>query len=180
MVAEKRVSDGSSRHQALARSMGPNVMGALYHTPIYLVTKIKYPHLAKFCYTPDMRFSFSQAVSDSAPEEWSMPAGEGQLAVDVFRRDGQLVIRSTMAGVKPEDVDVAVNGDLLTIRGTRQHTEEVTEDDWFHRECYWGSFSRSVVLPVDVYAEQADASLRDGILEIRIPIRGMERQIKVK
>jgi len=126
-----------------------------------------------------MRFSFSQAMAEPA-DQWNLPEAEGQLALDVFRRGTELVIRSTMAGVKPDDVDVAVNGDLLTIRGTRQQQDEVNEDDWFHRECYWGTFSRSLVLPVDVYAEQADASLRDGILEIRIPLRGFEKQIKVK
>lgn len=125
-----------------------------------------------------MRFSFSQALAEPA-DSWNLPEAEGQLAVDVFRRGSDLIVRSTLAGVKPEDVDVAVNGDLLTIRGTRMHTEEVNEDDWFHQECYWGTFSRSIVLPVDVYAEQAEASLRDGILEIRIPLRGMEKQIRV-
>lgn len=125
-----------------------------------------------------MRFSLSQALAEPA-DHWNLPEAEGQLALDVFRRGSNLVIRSTMAGVKPEDVDVAVNGDLLTIRGSRAQTEEVNEDDWFHRECYWGTFSRSVVLPVDVYAEQAEASVRDGILEIRIPLRGMEKQIRV-
>jgi HSP20 family protein len=126
-----------------------------------------------------MRFSFSQAVAEPN-DRWNLPEADGQLSLDVFRREHELVIRSTMAGVKPDDIDVAVNGDLLTIRGTRQQQEEVNEDDWFHRECYWGTFSRSLVLPVDVYAEQADASLRDGILEIRIPLRGLEKQIKVR
>jgi HSP20 family protein len=125
-----------------------------------------------------MRFSFSQALAEPA-EDWNLPEAEGQLALDVFRCGSELVIRSTMAGVKPEDVDVAVNGDLLTIRGTRLAQEELNEDDWFHQECYWGTFSRSLVLPVDVYAEQAVASLRDGILEIRIPLRGLEKQIRV-
>ncbi|MEI7512704.1 MAG: Hsp20/alpha crystallin family protein [Candidatus Uhrbacteria bacterium] len=125
-----------------------------------------------------MRFSFSQALAEPA-ENWNLPEAEGQLALDVFRRGSHLIVRSTMAGVQPDDVDVAVNGDLLTIRGTRTQHEEINQDDWFHQECYWGTFSRSVVLPVDVYAEQAEASLRDGILEIRIPLRGMEKQIRV-
>lgn len=99
--------------------------------------------------------------------------------VDVFREGDTLVIRSTVAGAKPEDIDIAVNGDLLTIRGTRMDKREINEDDWFHQECHWGSFSRSLILPVDVVADRADASLRDGILEVRIPIRGTERHIPV-
>ena len=126
-----------------------------------------------------MRFSFSQALAGPA-EDWNLPQAEGQLALDVFRRGSELVIRSTMAGVKPEDVDIAVNGDLLTIRGVRQGENVQHEDDWFHQECYWGSFSRSLVLPVDVYAERAEANLQDGILEIRIPLRGTENHIRIK
>lgn len=130
-----------------------------------------------------MRFSFTQD-RESAPEpflpDWKQTQNEGQLALDVFRRGDALIIRSTMAGVKPEDVDVAVNGDLLTIRGNREREEVTNDDDWFHRECYWGSFSRSLILPIDVYAEKADAALNNGILEVRIPIRGPERHIPVR
>lgn len=130
-----------------------------------------------------MRFSFSKEREQAEETPflgWEKKEDEGQLALDVFRRDDFLVLRSPMAGVKPEDIDVAVNGDLLTIRGSRQHEEEVNEDDWFHHECYWGSFSRTLILPMDVHSEKADASLRDGILEIRIPIRGTERHIPVR
>jgi HSP20 family protein len=130
-----------------------------------------------------MRFSFTPD-RESAPEpflpDWKQTQNEGQLALDVFRRGDALIIRSTIAGVKPEDVDVAVNGDLLTIRGTREREEVTNDDDWFHRECYWGSFSRSLILPIDVYAEKADAALNNGILEVRIPIRGSERHIPVR
>lgn len=95
--------------------------------------------------------------------------GEGQLTVDVYQTPDQIVIKSTIAGVKPEDLDVSITNDMVTIRGTRRHDEEVTETDYFYRECYWGTFSRSIILPVDIVAEKADASLKDGILTIRIP-----------
>lgn len=110
---------------------------------------------------------------------WFGDEKEGQLSVDVFREGDALVVRSTVAGAKPENLDIAVNGDLLTIRGTREDRREINEDDWFHQECHWGAFSRSLILPVDVVADRADATLRDGILEIRIPIRGTERHIPV-
>lgn len=118
-------------------------------------------------------------ISDQ-PQDWIKPDEEGQLNLDVYRDGGQLVIRSTVAGTKPEDIDVAVNGDLLTIRGKREFGREINEDDWFHRENYWGAFSRSLVLPVDVYPERAEANIKDGVLEIRIPIRGEGGRIKVK
>lgn len=117
--------------------------------------------------------------NDSPSVDWFQKENEGQLSVDVFREGNTLVIRSTVAGAKPEDVDIAVNGDLLTIRGSREDKREINEDDWFHQECHWGAFSRSLILPVDVIADQADATLRDGILEVRIPIRGSERHIPV-
>jgi len=110
---------------------------------------------------------------------WFEGENEGQLSVDVFREGDSLVVRSTVAGAKPENLDIAVNGDLLTIRGTREDRREINEDDWFHQECHWGAFSRSLILPVDVIADRADATLREGILEIRIPIRGTERHIPV-
>jgi|SRR5690348_42137 len=117
--------------------------------------------------------------TESPAPEWFRNESEGQLSVDVFREGNTLVIRSTVAGAKPEDLDIAVNGDLLTIRGSREDRREINDDDWFHQECHWGAFSRSLILPVDVVADQADATLREGILEVRIPIRGSERHIPV-
>jgi HSP20 family protein len=94
---------------------------------------------------------------------------EGQLTVDVYQTPDTMVIKSTIAGVRPEDLDVSITNDMVTIRGMRHHDEETKDDDYFYRECYWGNFSRSIILPVDIIAEKADASLKDGILTIRIP-----------
>ena len=58
---------------------------------------------------------------------------------------------------------------MVTIKGRREKFEEVKEEDYFYQECFWGAFSRSVVLPEDVDAEKADATMKDGILTIRIP-----------
>jgi HSP20 family protein len=102
------------------------------------------------------------------------------MSLDVFRDKKDLVVRSTVAGTNPEDIDISVHGDLLTIRGKRDAGREVSDDDWYYRECYWGAFSRSVVLPYEVFAEKAEASLKNGVLEVRIPIQeAAERSIKV-
>jgi HSP20 family protein len=101
----------------------------------------------------------------SAPQE----DGEGQLTIDVYQTDNDIVIRSTIAGVKPEDLDVSINNDMITIRGERRKDEEVMEENYYYQECYWGGFSRSVILPVDVLAEKIDASMKNGILTIRLP-----------
>lgn len=112
---------------------------------------------------------------------WNSPLDEGQLSVDVFRHGKDLVIRSTVAGARPEDLDISFHGDLLTIRGKRELEHHISEDDWFYRECYWGSFSRSVVLPYDVTPDHAEATLKNGVLEIRIPIKNAsERSLKVQ
>lgn len=103
-------------------------------------------------------------ASSAPPEE-----DDGQLTVDVYQTPDAIVIKSTIAGVKPEDLDVSITNDMVTIRGLRRHDEEVLESDYFYRECYWGGFSRSIILPVDIVSEKADASLKDGILTIRIP-----------
>ncbi len=108
----------------------------------------------------------------SVPTRMEKPSGddqEGQLTVDVYQTPEHIVVKSTIAGVKPDDLDVSITNDMVTIRGTRRHDEEVTEEDYFYRECYWGSFSRSIILPVDIVSEKADASLKDGILTIKIP-----------
>lgn len=105
---------------------------------------------------------------------------EGQLSLDVFRDGEALVIRSTVAGTLPKDIDVSIHGDLLTIRGKRESSTEVDEDRWFYRECYWGGFSRSIVLPFEVASDLATASLKNGILEIRIPIREHGKKLAVQ
>ncbi len=96
--------------------------------------------------------------------EWNSALDEAQLSVDVFRHGKDLVIRSTVAGADPEQLDIAFNGDLLTIRGKREMEHAMKEEDWFYRECYWGAFSRSIVLPYDVVPDRAEASLKNGIL----------------
>jgi len=106
------------------------------------------------------------------PEQpWLPTAEEGRLSLDVFRAGGTLVIRSPLAGVRPDALDIALDGDLLTIRGDRGHERTIVEDDWFIQECYWGSFSRSIILPMDVEPDRTTASLKNGVLEIRIPLR---------
>jgi HSP20 family protein len=94
---------------------------------------------------------------------------EGQLTIDVYQTENDIVIKSTIAGVKPEDLDVSINNDMVTVKGERKNEEVVTNDNYYYQECYWGGFSRSVVLPVDVIAEKVEASLKNGILTIRLP-----------
>ncbi len=116
----------------------------------------------------------------SQPQDWLTQPEEGRLSIDVFRDQDMLVIRTPVAGVEVSDLDIAVDGDLLTIRGQRHPVSPVHDEDWFYRECYWGAFSRSVILPIDVHAEQVQASLKHGVLEIRLPIREQGRAITIR
>ncbi len=102
-------------------------------------------------------------------KDWLEERYDGQLAVDVYQTPEKVVIQSTVAGVKPEDLDVAISNDLVTIRGLRHRDEDVADEDYFTQECYWGGFSRSIVLPVDVHSEKAEANMKNGILTITLP-----------
>jgi len=113
--------------------------------------------------------------------EADMAVPEGQLAIDVYETPNEVVIKSTIAGVKPQDLDVGIEENTINIRGSRHNEEKVKGEDYFYQECYWGTFSRSVILPVEVDVEKAEATLKDGILTIRLQkiLREKERKIKI-
>lgn len=105
---------------------------------------------------------------------------EGQLSIDVYQTPDRLVVKSTIAGVKPENIDISINNDMLTIRGKRLDREEIAEENYLIKECYWGGFSRSVILPVEVNAEKVEATLDNGVLTIILPKAKSAKQISIK
>ncbi len=105
---------------------------------------------------------------------------EGQLAVDVLETQDKIVIRSAIAGVKPENLDVHVTSDIVTIRGERQGGREIHDATMHFQECFWGTFSRSVVLPHHVKPDEADAVIKDGILTLTLPKTRGEMNVKVR
>lgn len=115
-------------------------------------------------------------------EEKDVLEGEGQLMVDVYQTPSEIVIKSAVAGVKPEDIDISIVNDMITIKGKRELDEEVRPDDYFYQECYWGSFSRSIILPIEIDADRVTASLKNGILTIRLPKidKNKVKKIKIK
>ncbi|MCW1949709.1 MAG: Hsp20/alpha crystallin family protein [Candidatus Shapirobacteria bacterium] len=126
-------------------------------------------------------FAMTPTFERSVREETPIADGsEGQLTIDVYQTDNDIVIKSTIAGVKPEDLDVSINNDMVTIRGERKNEEQVLEDSYYYQECYWGSFSRSVILPVDIIAEKAEASMKNGILTIRLPKADSNKTKKIQ
>lgn len=124
-----------------------------------------------------------QKLNSSAPKAEdlsSLESSEGQLAVDVAQTEDKLVIVATIAGAKPEDVTVNINNDVLTIRGKRESDVEIKKDDYFYRECYWGKFSRTIVLPVDVLTDEAQATFKNGLLTIVIPKESSKKDVPIK
>ena len=104
-------------------------------------------------------------------ELWQTSAEEtdGELALDVYQTASEIIVQTFVAGVKPEDLEINITRDMLTLRGKRMETRTIKEDDYFSKELYWGSFSRAISLPQEVEPEEAEAIERHGLLTIRLP-----------
>jgi len=114
-------------------------------------------------------------------EAWFDEEGEeGQLTIDVYQTPSEIVIKSMVAGVKPEDLDISITRDMVVIKGKRETERFVKEDDYFHRELYWGSFSRTIMLPSEVEVEEADAVEKHGLLIIRLPKMDKNKQTRLR
>lgn len=106
---------------------------------------------------------------------------EGQLSIDVFQNENKIIIKSTIAGVKPEDLKISLHHDLLTIKGSRESEKNIKEENYLFRECYWGSFSRSIILPSEVDEKRVEAELENGVLTITLHKTDPGRiEVKVK
>lgn len=101
-------------------------------------------------------------------EEW-LEEEEGQLAIDAFQDEDSIIIKAPIAGVSVEDLEISITDEVVTVKGTRRNEVGIERTDYLVQECYWGSFARSYILPVSVDAAKAEASLKNGILTIKIP-----------
>lgn len=113
-------------------------------------------------------------------KDWLNENYEGQLSVDVYGNADEIVVISTIAGVKPQDVDISINNDMLTIRGQRSQEKEENIDDYYYQECYWGGFSRSIILPVEVESDKVNANLKNGVLTVRLPRAKKQKSISIR
>jgi HSP20 family protein len=105
-------------------------------------------------------------VADDANWEDSEDDFPGQLAVDVYETDEQLIVKARTAGVNKEDLDVSISDGILTISGTLSSGDDTAATNWHIQECYWGEFSRTLALPVAVKEDEVAAVLKDGVLTI--------------
>jgi HSP20 family protein len=103
-------------------------------------------------------------------EHWlEEEAEEGELSVDVYQTPTEIVIQTMVAGVKPEDLNISITREMVTLQGRRDRPTEVDEGNYFQKELYWGSFSRTILLPHEVETEEADAIEKHGLLTLRLP-----------
>ncbi len=115
----------------------------------------------------------------SVPRASDIEDEDGELTVDIYDGGDAIVIQSTVAGVKPEDLDISIMDDTITVKGKRAHTEEVRESNYYYKELFWGTFTRSIILPQEVDEEGIQATLKNGLLTIRLPKKRQGRVQKI-
>jgi len=126
------------------------------------------------------------AKESKEPEEsWMGGAAEeevGQLTVDMFQKPTEIVVRTMVAGVHPDDLDISITKDMITVKGSRGKEKEISEDSYYYKELYWGTFSRTIMLPEEVDSDNAEASLKNGLLTIKLPKidKGKTQKLKIK
>ncbi|MBI4158301.1 MAG: Hsp20/alpha crystallin family protein [Candidatus Yanofskybacteria bacterium] len=123
--------------------------------------------------TPVLASSKKQSASDGNDYD-------GQLTVDIYQTEDDIVVQSTIAGVDQNDIDIAVTNDMVTIKGKRAVPEKIRSSDYYYQELFWGPFSRSIILPEDVDSNNAKASMKNGLLTIRLPKLAKTRTKKIK
>lgn len=104
----------------------------------------------------------------------------GIISIDMFQTPDEIVIKCIVGGVRPDDLDVSITRDMVTIKGKREEEKRISEDNYFYRELYWGSFSRNVLLPQEIEVEEAEAIEKHGMLFVKLPKVNKEKQTKLK
>ncbi|OGD69045.1 hypothetical protein A3I18_00730 [Candidatus Campbellbacteria bacterium RIFCSPLOWO2_02_FULL_35_11] len=105
---------------------------------------------------------------------------EGELTIDMYQDSDNVVIKTMIAGVKPEDLDIDIARDMVTVRGKREESRVIEEEDYFAKELYWGSFSRTITLPSEINIDEAEAEEKHGLLTIKLPKTDKGRKTKLK
>ncbi len=133
--------------------------------------------------TPAREKTRSQAgavATRPAPLDDDLPGNEGQLPVDVHQTASDIIIRTFVAGVRPDELNISISRDMVEIEGSRMEREQVAGSDYFTRELFWGSFSRTIMLPQEIDVEASSANAKDGLLTIILPKLDKARQTKLR
>ncbi len=132
-----------------------------------------------------LRRAVDRWFGESVPRPWRLlgwEAGEAYFPLDLYETEEAVVVKASLPGVKPEDVDITITGETLTIKGEAKHEEEEEKPNYYRQECCYGSFVRSVSLPSQVESDKAEAVFENGVLKLTIPKAAAARPktIKVK
>ena len=118
-----------------------------------------------------------KAEKAEAKRDWKV--SEGQLAVDIYETEEDLVLQTAIAGVEADSLDISLEKDLLIVKGERKNPAKETKKNYFVEECYFGSFSREVILPREIDPSHTKASMEEGILTIRMPKIERDKKRKI-
>jgi len=105
---------------------------------------------------------------------------DGELTVDVYQTPTDIIVQTMVAGVRPEDLTISITREMVTIKGTRDRVTGIADEDYYQKELYWGSFSRTILLPAEVETEEAEAMEKHGLLTIKLPKIDKDRIQKLK
>ena len=121
-----------------------------------------------------------ESILKTKSEDMDFDDAEGHLMIDVYQNDSEIVIESTIAGVGSNDIDIAITPESVTIKGKREKKEKIKKDDYLYQECFWGKFSRSIILPQEIDPDRSQAALKDGVLKIVLPKVNRQKSKKVR
>ncbi len=105
---------------------------------------------------------------------------DGELPIDVYQTDSEIIAQAFVAGVRPDELQISITRDTLTLKGKRQVSQNIDEDDYFIKELYWGSFSRVVELPAEVEPEEAEAVEKHGLIIIKLPKIDKQKRASIR
>lgn len=129
-----------------------------------------------------LRDQVDRMFEDSLWPRRSWVPAQGNLLIDMYQTDDDVVVKASLPGVNPDEVDITVTGDTLTIKGEHKEESQTKEENYYYKERRFGSFSRTVSLPVQVESGKANATFEDGILTLTMPKseETKPKQIKIK
>jgi len=105
---------------------------------------------------------------------------DAELTMDVYQTPTDIIVQTMVAGVRPEDLEITIARDMITVKGKREESRTIDEDNYFTKELYWGTFSRTMLLPQEIDPEEAEATEKHGLLTIKLPKIDKEKKTSVK
>jgi len=124
-----------------------------------------------------------QNIGINQKKEWELLSERGaELSIDLYETDDSIVLQSTIAGIKAKDLDISIEENMLIIKGIRKKPEEDPLKKYLYQECYWGPFSKKIILPEEIDPAKIDAIVQDGILTVRVTKirKNNKRKIEIK